>query len=212
MSIKKLFDFTVRLLFIFPVSFFDGGDEEESEEGDVDSEIAVHLKRLAKKDPTTKLKALASLSVLLKQKSVKDIVPIFPQWAFEYKKLLLDYNREVRRVAFKLSKRKPDDNLQILHSILFGKQAKDKHRAKVKEKLDKCVKEKLVDFCDVLNIPISKGSVKKEELSAKLSEFLESPHATTDVLLTDKEQKDKKRKSKATPSKSSTEASIANKA
>ncbi|KAK4279778.1 hypothetical protein QN277_011499 [Acacia crassicarpa] len=123
--------------------------------------MAVHLKRLARKDPTTKLKALASLSDLLKQKSVKDIVPIVPQWAFEYKKLLLDYNREVRRVAFKLSKRKLDDNLQILHSILFGKQAKDKHRAKVKEKLDKCVKEKLVDFCDVLNIPISRGSVKK---------------------------------------------------
>ncbi|KAI9117974.1 hypothetical protein K1719_011116 [Acacia pycnantha] len=48
----------------------------------------------------------------------------------------------------------------------------------------------------------------KVELSAKLLEFLESPHATTDVLLADKEQKGKKRKSKATPSKSSTEASI----
>ncbi|KAK4274883.1 hypothetical protein QN277_018048 [Acacia crassicarpa] len=66
---------------------------------DVDSEMAVHLKRLARKDPTTKLKALASLSDLLKQKSAKDIVPIVPQWAFEYKKLLLDYNREVRRAT-----------------------------------------------------------------------------------------------------------------
>ncbi|KAF7816195.1 E3 ubiquitin-protein ligase listerin [Senna tora] len=66
---------------------------------DVDSELAVHLKRLARKDPTTKLKALASLSVLLKQKSAKDIVLIVPQWAFEYKRLLLDYNREVRRAT-----------------------------------------------------------------------------------------------------------------
>lgn len=27
-------------------------------------------------------------------------------------------------VAYKLSKRKPDDNLQLLHMILFGKKAK----------------------------------------------------------------------------------------
>ncbi|KAK8370622.1 hypothetical protein V6Z11_A01G186800 [Gossypium hirsutum] len=39
----------------------------------------------------------------------------------------------------------------------------------------------------------------KEEVTAKLLEFLESPRATTDVLLADKEQKGKKRK--ATPSK-----------
>ncbi|XP_059626408.1 E3 ubiquitin-protein ligase listerin isoform X2 [Cornus florida] len=45
------------------------------------------------------LKALSSLSLLLKQKSGKEIVPIIPQWAFEYKKLLLDYNREVRRAT-----------------------------------------------------------------------------------------------------------------
>nr|POE66372.1 e3 ubiquitin-protein ligase listerin [Quercus suber] len=66
---------------------------------DIDGEVAQHLKRLGRKDSTTKLKALASLSVLLKQKSGKDIVPIIPQWAFEYKRLLQDYNREVRRVT-----------------------------------------------------------------------------------------------------------------
>jgi len=31
----------------------------------------------------------------------------------------------------------------------------------MKEKLDKCVKEKLLDFCDVLNIPINKAVIKK---------------------------------------------------
>lgn len=31
----------------------------------------------------------------------------------------------------------------------------------MKEKLDKCVKDKLIDFCDVLNIPINKAAVKK---------------------------------------------------
>nr|GMD73231.1 E3 ubiquitin-protein ligase listerin [Ipomoea batatas] len=66
---------------------------------DVDSELAQHLKRLARKDPTTKLKALTSLSQLFKQKTAKEIVPIIPQWAFEYKKLLLDYNREVRKAT-----------------------------------------------------------------------------------------------------------------
>ncbi|KAK7372192.1 hypothetical protein VNO80_05564 [Phaseolus coccineus] len=66
---------------------------------DVDSEIAVHLKRLGRKDPTTKLKALTALSMLLQEKSAKEIILIVPQWAFEYKRLLLDYNREVRRAT-----------------------------------------------------------------------------------------------------------------
>ncbi|KAL5174197.1 11-beta-hydroxysteroid dehydrogenase 1B [Glycine soja] len=129
---------------------------------------------------------------------------------------------DIPNVAFTLSKRKADDNLRALHSILFGKKAKahhlkrniglfsgyvwteneEKQRAKIREKIDKCVKEKLVDFCNVLNIPITKTSMKKEELSAKLLEFLESPHATTDVLLADKEKKGKKRARKQTPSKS----------
>ncbi|KAJ7945671.1 Protein DEK [Quillaja saponaria] len=135
--------------------------------------------------------------------------------------------KDIPNVAFKLSKRKLDDNLQILHTILFGKKAKahslkrnigqfsgfvwveneEKQRAKVKEKLDKCVKEKLVDFCDVLNIPINKANVKKEELSGKLLEFLESPHVTTNVLLADKEQKGQKRRRKVSPSKSAAEGS-----
>ncbi|KAE8720166.1 DEK domain-containing chromatin associated protein, putative isoform 4 [Hibiscus syriacus] len=127
--------------------------------------------------------------------------------------------KDIPNVAFKLSKRKFDDNLQLLHMILFGKKAKpqrlkrnigqfsgyvwgqneqEKLKAKVKEKIEKCVKEKLVDFCDLLNIPITRATLRKEELSAKLLEFLESPHATTDILLADKEQGKKR---KATPSK-----------
>ncbi|XP_026457015.1 E3 ubiquitin-protein ligase listerin-like [Papaver somniferum] len=66
---------------------------------DVDSEVAQHLKRLGRKDPTTKLKALTTLQELFKQKSGEDIVQIIPQWAFEYKRLLLEYNREVRRAT-----------------------------------------------------------------------------------------------------------------
>lgn len=47
---------------------------------DIDSEVEQHLKRLARKDPTTKLKALTALSTLLKEKPGKDVVPIIPQW------------------------------------------------------------------------------------------------------------------------------------
>lgn len=102
-----------------------------------------------------------------------------------------------------------------MNSFLLFCLQQEKQRTRVKEKLDKCVKEKLVDFCDVLNIQINKAGTKKvssqrntyfmfvlnhlltpcltshtlqEELSAKLLEFLESPHATTDVLLAEKEQ------------------------
>ncbi|GKU89544.1 hypothetical protein SLEP1_g3670 [Rubroshorea leprosula] len=126
--------------------------------------------------------------------------------------------KDIPSVAFKLSKRKPDDSLQMLHMILFGKKGKahtlkrnigqfsgfvwveneEKQKVKVKEKLDKCVKEKLLDFCDILNVPASK-TTKKEEISVKLLEFLESPHSTSDVLLAEKEQKVKKHK--VTPSK-----------
>ncbi|KAK6935661.1 Zinc finger, RING-type [Dillenia turbinata] len=66
---------------------------------DIDGELAQHLKRLARKDPTTKLKALTSLSVLLKERPREDVLPLVPQWVFEYKKLLMDYNREVRRAT-----------------------------------------------------------------------------------------------------------------
>ncbi|KAB5525172.1 hypothetical protein DKX38_022921 [Salix brachista] len=135
--------------------------------------------------------------------------------------------KDIPNVAFKLSKRKPDDNLQMLHMILFGKKGKvhnlkrnigqfsgyvwveneDKQKAKVREKLDKCFKEKLMDFCDVLNIPINRSAVKKEELTVKILEFLESPHATTDVLLADMEQKGKKRKVSTGKNASPVEAS-----
>ncbi|PPR90622.1 hypothetical protein GOBAR_AA30063 [Gossypium barbadense] len=61
----------------------------------------------------------------------------------------------------------------------------EKQKARVREKMDKYVKEKLVDLCDLLNIPFMRTN---EEVTAKLLEFLESPHATTDVLLADQEQ------------------------
>ncbi|XP_068634592.1 E3 ubiquitin-protein ligase listerin [Aristolochia californica] len=65
----------------------------------VDGDMAQHLKRLGRKDPTTKVKALMSLSALFKEKSGEEVALVIPQWAFEYKRLLFDYNREVRRAS-----------------------------------------------------------------------------------------------------------------
>lgn len=123
--------------------------------------------------------------------------------------------KEIPNVAYKLSKRKPDDNLFLLHTILYAKKGKvqtlkknigqfsgfvwseqeeEKQRAKTKEKIDKCVKDKLIDFCDVLDIPINKSNVKKEELVVSVLDFLVCPKATRDVVLADPEKETKKRK------------------
>ncbi|KAL5223178.1 hypothetical protein ABZP36_027891 [Zizania latifolia] len=121
--------------------------------------------------------------------------------------------KDIPNVSFKLSKRKVDENLQSLHVLMYGKKSnvhflkrnisqfsgfvwtdnQEKHRARIKEKLDKNNKEKLLDFCEILDIHVSKTTTKKEEVSAKLLEFLESPCITRDVVLTD-EKKGKKRR------------------
>lgn len=89
--------------------------------------------------------------------------------------------KDIPNVAFKLSRRKTDDTFRLLHSILFGRRGKafqvksnisrfsgfvwheneEKQRSKVKEKFDKCNKEKLLEFCDVLDIPTSKTTRRK---------------------------------------------------
>ncbi|KAK4270279.1 hypothetical protein QN277_023333 [Acacia crassicarpa] len=46
----------------------------------------------------------------------------------------------------------------------------DKHRPNVNEKEERCVEEKLVDFCDMLNIPISRASVQKDKHRPNVNE------------------------------------------
>ncbi|CAN7125858.1 unnamed protein product [Brassica rapa subsp. narinosa] len=129
--------------------------------------------------------------------------------------------REIPNVAHQLSKRKADGNLILLHTILYGKKAKaqmikknisqfsgfvwseeeeEKQRAKVKEKLDKCIKEKLIFFCDVLDIPINRSHIKKVKVAFKVLEFLESPKATRDVILADQEKRKRQAKKGDHPS------------
>ncbi|KAF8648629.1 hypothetical protein HU200_064674 [Digitaria exilis] len=120
--------------------------------------------------------------------------------------------KDIPNVSFKLSKRKADENLQSLHALMYGRKSnvhflkrnisqfsgfvwtdnEGKHRTRIKEKLDKFNKEKLLDFCEILDIRVPKATTKKEEVSAKVLEFLESPCVTRDVVLTDK-KKGKKR-------------------
>ncbi|XP_018675521.2 DEK domain-containing chromatin-associated protein 2 isoform X2 [Musa acuminata AAA Group] len=120
-----------------------------------------------------------------------------------------DKLKDIPNVSFKLSKRKVDENLQALHTVLFGRKSnarflrrnilqfsgfvwsenEEKQRARIKEKLDKYNKERLLDFCDLLDIHVVKPSTKKEEVILNLVEFLESPCVTRDVILTEKKGK-----------------------
>lgn len=127
--------------------------------------------------------------------------------------------KDIPNVLYKLSKRnKADNTIKDLHSVLYGKRAKapqmknnilqfsgfvwdeSKNNAKVKEKLEKFHKEGLTNLCDVLDLHVSKAATKKEELVAKLIEFLEAPHITTDILLEETQQKLKRKKRKRTDS------------
>ncbi|KAK7358671.1 hypothetical protein VNO77_00609 [Canavalia gladiata] len=210
----------------------DEGEEEDDEEEETKESPKVKLNKSRKEsDPATPASERPSRERKTVERYTVSSPSKFPRWSSTQTWSIEKGNgtqlKDIPNVAFKLSKRKPDDNLRTLHSILFGKKAKahyikrniglfsgyvwaeneEKQRAKIRERIDKCVKEKLVDFCDVLNIPINKTVMKKEELSAKLFEFLESPHATTDVLLADKIKKGKKQARKKTLNKSSGEGS-----
>ncbi|PKA54823.1 omega-hydroxypalmitate O-feruloyl transferase [Apostasia shenzhenica] len=122
--------------------------------------------------------------------------------------------KDIPNVAFKLSKRKGDENLHTLHKIIFGRKAtvqylkknilqfsglawsqdENKHMSKVKEKLSKCNKDRLLDFCNLLDIYDVKAATKKEEILAKLLEFLGSPHVTRDVLLSERDKRGRKQR------------------
>jgi len=132
--------------------------------------------------------------------------------------------KDIPNVVYKLSKRsKADNTIKDLHSVLYGKRAKvlqmknnilqfsgfvwdeNKNNVKVKEKLEKFHKESLANLCDVLDLHVSKAATKKEELVAKLIEFLEAPHITTDISLEETQQlkrKRRKRTGSGTPGKS----------
>ncbi|XP_073055870.1 DEK domain-containing chromatin-associated protein 1-like isoform X2 [Primulina eburnea] len=152
------------------------------------------------------------------RKSVERLVAFIDQDAakeFKVEKGRGTALKDIPNVAYKLSRKKSDDTFKLLHTILFGRRGKaaqvknnisrfsgfawhddeEKQTLKLIEKLDKIFKDKLVEFCDVLDIPIS-ATVRKEDIISKLIEFLVAPHATTTELLAEKEQSSKGKKRK----------------
>ncbi|XP_074303473.1 lysine-specific demethylase JMJ27-like isoform X2 [Silene latifolia] len=123
--------------------------------------------------------------------------------------------KEIPNVAYKLSRKKNYEIFKMLHMILYGRRGKarqvkhnisrfsgfvwhgneEKQRLKVKEKFDKLVKEKLMEICDVLDIPITTATSRKEDIVTKLLDFLVAPHATTEnVVLADQDQGRKRKR------------------
>ncbi|WMV48736.1 hypothetical protein MTR67_042121 [Solanum verrucosum] len=82
-------------------------------------------------------------------------------------------------------------------SGLVWHENEEKQKMKVKEKLDKCVKEKLLELCDVLDIPVDEDTSRKEDLESQLMDFLDAPHPMTSELLAEKEQSSKGKKKKS---------------
>uniref|UniRef100_A0A1D1XML3 Protein DEK n=2 Tax=Anthurium amnicola TaxID=1678845 RepID=A0A1D1XML3_9ARAE len=215
------------------------GGEGEEKPGEIEEEIRTRKKRVKrpsslevgeKDDKTKKKKGRAAKEVLStplaspidrpvrERKTVERLVETLrkePSKALLIEKGQGTPLKDIPNVAYKLSKRKPDD-IRSLHLLLFGRKGKasnfkshifqfsgfvwheneEKQRAKVKEKLDKCIKNKLLDFCDVFDIPVSRATSRKEDLVEKLLDFMVAPQATTDMILAEKEQSMKSRKRK----------------
>ncbi|XP_066384620.1 DEK domain-containing chromatin-associated protein 3-like isoform X3 [Miscanthus floridulus] len=107
--------------------------------------------------------------------------------------------KNIPGVAKRISDKQPSE-LKLLHQILFGRLGKavdfkshilefsgflwhesdEKHRAKAKEKLDKCSIETLLDLCNLLVIPVS-----RDDIVAKLLDFIAEPRAKDDSTLSD---------------------------
>ncbi|KAJ9505274.1 hypothetical protein QJQ45_023216, partial [Haematococcus lacustris] len=62
----------------------------------LDGELALCLRHLSKRDPTTKLKALQSLRSQLPNKPTAAVVAVLPAWAHLFARLAMDNNRAVR--------------------------------------------------------------------------------------------------------------------
>ncbi|XP_013385834.1 E3 ubiquitin-protein ligase listerin [Lingula anatina] len=71
-------------------------DEADSS---VDPDFRMVLRKLSKRDTTTKLKALQEFSVLCKEKDTEVVKSVLPYWPRLYNKIALDNDRRVREAA-----------------------------------------------------------------------------------------------------------------
>ncbi|XP_046963350.1 E3 ubiquitin-protein ligase listerin [Vanessa cardui] len=62
-------------------------------------EFSICFKKLNKKDPITKTKALQELTELVKNSNVDEVVAALPSWAHFYQTLIIDSDRRVREAA-----------------------------------------------------------------------------------------------------------------
>ncbi|CAL4934653.1 unnamed protein product [Urochloa decumbens] len=128
--------------------------------------------------------------------------------------------KDIPTVAHRLGRKKPGD-LKFLHNVLFGRKGKlpdfkvhilqfsgfvwhesdEKQRAKAKEKLDKCVKDMLLDLCWILAIPVPKSN---EDLVSKLLDFIAEPHSAADSGLSDDQGSNSRKRKRGGESASKT--------
>uniref|UniRef100_A0A162ADV4 DEK-C domain-containing protein n=1 Tax=Daucus carota subsp. sativus TaxID=79200 RepID=A0A162ADV4_DAUCS len=178
------------------------GKPETAAQNPKEKKKAVEKKKEEPKTPVTP--ALASDRPVRERKSVERLVATVEKDSgkdFRVEKGPGTALKDIPNVAYKLSRKKSEETFKLLHSILFGRRGKDKQKLKIKEKLDKCVKEKLLEFCDLFDLPLTRATSKKEDIVTKLFEFLEAPHATTSELLAEKEQLSKGTKRKRSSKK-----------
>eukprot|EP00268_Persea_americana_P029655 TRINITY_DN2867_c0_g2_i1.p1 TRINITY_DN2867_c0_g2~~TRINITY_DN2867_c0_g2_i1.p1 ORF type:complete len:712 (+),score=291.46 TRINITY_DN2867_c0_g2_i1:224-2359(+) len=179
-------------------------DVDEKKPKELSTPVASSLDR-----PVRERKSVERLVVAIENEPVKELVILKGRGT---------PLKDIPNVAYKLSKKKSDDTVKLLHAIIYGRRGKasqiksnisqfsgfvwneneEKQQAKIKERLDKHVKNKLIEFCDVLDIPVARATARKEDLVSKMLDFLMAPHATTDLLLAEKDQPSKSNKRKRT--------------
>jgi len=131
--------------------------------------------------------------------------------------------KDIPNVAHRISRKKPGD-LKFLHNLLFGRKGKsvdfkghilqfsgfvwhesdEKQRAKAKDKLDKCVKDMLLDLCWMLAIPVPKSNLRKEDIVSKLLDFIAEPHSAADSGLSDDQGSNSRKRKRGVESASKT--------
>ncbi|KAK2159779.1 hypothetical protein LSH36_146g00024 [Paralvinella palmiformis] len=71
----------------------------EEFDNSINGDFRIVLRKLSKKDATTKLKALQEFSSLCQEKDIEDIKSVLPFWPRVYNKVAIDHDRRVREAA-----------------------------------------------------------------------------------------------------------------
>ncbi|XP_078436708.1 DEK domain-containing chromatin-associated protein 2-like isoform X2 [Wolffia australiana] len=177
--------------------------EEEEKEKENEKEKGKHkrsqkVQKTEGKDSEKTSKTSSVERPVRERKTVERLVETVEKWSSKDFLIVKGTGtplKDIPNVARKLSRRKPDD-IKLVHTLLFGRKGKavdhkshilqfsgfawheneEKEKAKLKEKLEKHVKDKLLDLCDLFDLPDAKPSSRKEDLVEQLADFLAAPH------------------------------------